>query len=75
MKFHKQVKIPGMTMEQIVDALEKSFSALKTKVTPATLDMYLFGYLDDPDGAIENISNVIKMKELTSSASNKGMYC
>ena len=24
MKFHKQVKIPGMTMEQIVEALEKS---------------------------------------------------
>ena len=24
MKFHKQVKIPGMTMEQIVDALRKS---------------------------------------------------
>ena len=24
MKFHKQVKIPGMTMEQIVDALKKS---------------------------------------------------
>ena len=24
MKFHKQVKIPGMTMEQIVEALKKS---------------------------------------------------
>lgn len=24
MKFHKQVKIPGMTMEQIVEALEQS---------------------------------------------------
>ncbi len=61
--------------EDHVDALEKAFSALKTKVTPATLDMYLFGYLNDPDGAIANISNVIKMKELTSSASNRGMYC
>ena len=60
--------------EDHLDALEKSFGALKTKVTPATLDMYLFGYLNDPVGAIENISNIIKMKELTSSASNRGMY-
>ena len=61
--------------EERVDEFEKEYSSLKTKVTPATLDMYFFGYLDDPDGAIENISNIIKMKELTTSNSNKGMYC
>ena len=60
--------------EERADEFEKAFSSLKTKVTPATLDMYLFGYLNDPAGAIENISNIIKMKELTSSASNRGMY-
>ena len=60
--------------EERADEFEKAFSSLKTKVTPATLDMYLFGYLNDPEGAMENISNVIKMKELTSSASNRGMY-
>ena len=30
MKFHKQVKIPGMTMEQIVEALKKSELEMRT---------------------------------------------
>ena len=61
--------------QDYVDDLEKAFTSLKTRVTAATLDMYLFGYLNDPEGAISNISKIIKMKELTTSDPNKGMYC
>ena len=60
--------------EERADEFEEAFKSIKTKVTPATLDMYLFGYLDNPSGAIENIADIIKMKELTTSRPSQGMY-
>ena len=61
--------------DELVDKFEEEFSALRTKVTPATLDMYLFGYFRDPEEAIANISEILKLKEITTSSGNKGMYC
>ena len=52
---------------ELVDKFEEEFSALRTKVTPATLDMYLFGYFSEPEEAIANISEILKLKEITTS--------
>ena len=61
--------------DELVDKFEEEFSALRTKVTPATLDMYLFGYFSEPEEAIANISEILKLKEITTYSGNKGMYC
>lgn len=60
--------------EDFADKFEEEFSALRTKVTPATLDMYLFGYFGNPEEAIANISEILKLKEITTSSGNKGMF-
>ena len=61
--------------EEKADEFEKAFSDLKTKVTPATLEMYLFGYIGSVDKAIENVLEILTLKNFTSSDSNKGIYC
>lgn len=60
--------------EDLADDFEEKFSALRTKVTPATLDMYLFGHIGDAEAAIENISDIKKLKEITTSSGNGGMF-
>ena len=56
-------------------SLEEKFSSLKTNVSPATLDMYLFGYIGDTESAIEKMEEIKLLKDLTSVSKKDGMYC
>lgn len=60
--------------EDLADDFEEKFSALRTKVTPATLDMYLFGHIGDAEAAVDNIADIKKLKEITTSSGNRGMF-
>ena len=60
--------------EDLADDFEEKFPALRTKVTPATLDMYLFGHIEDAEAAVENIADIKKLKEITTSGSGGGMF-
>ena len=56
------------------ERFEEEFSGLRCNVTAATLDMYLYGYFGNPEGAVSNVSEIVKLKELTVSDSNKDLY-
>ena len=57
------------------DKLEEKFSSLKIKVSPATLDMYLFGYIGDLENSISNMEEIRRLKDITVSSKKEGMYC
>lgn len=57
------------------DELEKKFSSLKVNVSPATLDMYLFGNIGNLERAISNMEEIKKLKDLTVASKKEGMYC
>ena len=44
------------------DRLEEKFSSLKVNVSPATLDMYLFGHIENLERAISKMEEIKKLK-------------